>query len=136
MKSQKSGHKKKNQLSHVRIRAWERLGLHLSKRECSQIAKDVQNGNGKKISRISFTLSIWRVAIRDGQEIIVIYDHKTRFPATVLTERLWYERNYKGDTERSSPLALSCPLGGDPKIVKELEKLKGSSNERTSRKPD
>jgi len=123
--------RRKNQLAHVRIRAWERLGLHLSKRECKRIACDIQNKHAECIAHISFNLSVWKVILRHSQTCIVVYDKRTKVPATILTERLWMERSFKGKVVVDTT-PLKSNLGDDPKIMAELVKLKkGRHNGKT-----
>ena len=107
-------------LDHFRIRAWERVGEHLSKKACHQITKDIQNGRAELLGKLNFTIAVWRVQVH-GKPMIIVYDGALKEPVTVLTEQLWQERKVYNSPKVNDTSPLRAV---DPKMVAELSKLK------------
>jgi hypothetical protein len=112
---------KDDHLDHVKIRMWERFGKYFSGEKVDRITADIKEKRAKLLTRLSFTISVWEVAI-DDLNIIVIYDSNMECPITVLTESLWKEREFKVCNSKE---VLRAP---NPKIINELSKLKGDNN--------
>jgi len=123
MSEQKKLHRK-NRIEHVRQRAWQRVGLNLSAKECELIAERIFREEARLIARISFNLSIWEVETSSGYNIIVIYDKQTASPVTVLTEKMLKENNYRVLYTGMKDKPMHASLSSDPKVMSELAKLK------------
>ena len=118
--------KRKYQIEHTRKRAWERLDIGLSKKECERIADNIrsQTGDCTLIGKVSFHLSIWRVKIRDVLEVIVVYDKKTNAPVTIMTEEIFKGQKMYRTLVPVGDKLLTEGLGDNAHLAAELSKVK------------
>jgi len=115
---------RKNQITHTRNRAWQRLGLHLSKKDCLRISRQIRHkDNAVCRGKISFQLSVWQVSLSPEKSVIILFDGKTQAPVTVLTEQM-YQEKYQMLVAGTEENPLKAALAQNPAIAEALGKIR------------
>ena len=77
--------KEESQRIHVKVRAAERFGLNLVRRDIDAIVTEVREGRAEFLGRQSNRLSVFRVRYQ-GAGMKIVYDSNRQTLASVLTE--------------------------------------------------
>lgn len=87
--------KAKAQKAHAKRRAFERLGIDLSKEEYRGIVAQIRNGRAKFLERQSLRVSLWAVDVV-GAQAVAVYDKQRKTVATLLTFEMFNQRRQEG----------------------------------------